>query len=159
MDQNHLLFKRIPRSKWSFGLRTNHLINIYPPYTGKIRSTRLLGSNTLTCQSPISIQHVYLIYTVIWSSRVPKIAARWRQMEFCIFCAKSRQNEMSSVVRSLNVNKLSRIFSWFFFCEISHQNERSSALCSLNVNKVSQFFFHDFFLWKISSKWKEFCIV
>ena len=27
MDQNYLLFKRIPRSKWSFGLRTNHLIN------------------------------------------------------------------------------------------------------------------------------------
>ena len=42
---------------------------------------------------------------------VPKITARWRQMNICIFCAKSRQNERSSVVCSLNVNKLSRIFS------------------------------------------------
>ena len=42
---------------------------------------------------------------------VPKITARWRQMEFCIFCAKSRQNERSSVVYSSNVNKLSRNFS------------------------------------------------
>ena len=60
---------------------------------------------------------------------VPKIAARWRQIEFCIFCTKSRQNE------------------------------RSSLVCSLNVNKLSREFFHDFFLWKISSKWKEFYIV
>ena len=44
-------------------------------------------------------------------SIVPKITARWRQMEFCIFCAKSRQNERSSVVCSLNVSKLSRDFS------------------------------------------------
>ncbi len=74
-------------------------------------------------------------------SIVPKITARCRQMEFCIFCAKSRQNERSSVVCSLNVNKLSRIFSlFFFFGEKSHQNERSSALSSLNVNKVSRFF-------------------
>ena len=42
---------------------------------------------------------------------VPKITARWRQMEFCIFCAKSRQNERSS----LNVNKLSREFFKIFF--------------------------------------------
>ena len=50
---------------------------------------------------------------------VPKITARWRQMEFCIFCEKSRQNERSSVVCSLNVNKVSRIFSRFFFlCKI-----------------------------------------
>ena len=46
-------------------------------------------------------------------SIVPKIAARWRQMEFCIFCAKSRQNERSSVVRSLNLR--SRILLLFFF--------------------------------------------
>ena len=46
---------------------------------------------------------------------VPKITARWRQMEFCIFCAKSRQNERSSVVCSLNVNKLSREFFHDFF--------------------------------------------
>ena len=44
-------------------------------------------------------------------SIVPKITARWRQMEFCIFYAKSRQNERSFVVCSLNLNKLSRIFS------------------------------------------------
>ena len=48
-------------------------------------------------------------------SIVPKITARWRQMEFCIFCAKSRQNERSSAVCSLNVNKLSRIFFMIFF--------------------------------------------
>ena len=72
---------------------------------------------------------------------VPKITARWRQMEFCIFCAKSRQNERSSVVSCLNVNKLSReFFHDFFFGEKSRQNERSSALCSLNVNKVSRIF-------------------
>ena len=41
---------------------------------------------------------------------VHKITARWRQMEFFILCAKSRQNERGSVVCSLNVNKLSRIF-------------------------------------------------
>ena len=46
---------------------------------------------------------------------VPEITARWRQMEFCIFCAKSRQNERSSVVCSLNVNKLSRKFFHDFF--------------------------------------------
>ena len=46
---------------------------------------------------------------------VPKITARWRQMEFRIFCAKSRQNERSSVVCSLNVNKLSREFFHDFF--------------------------------------------
>ena len=46
---------------------------------------------------------------------VPKITARWHQMEFCIFCAKSRQNEKSSVVCSLNVNKLSREFFHDFF--------------------------------------------
>ena len=40
------------------------------PYTGNIRSTRLLDVNTLPCQSPISIEHVYLIHTIIWSSRV-----------------------------------------------------------------------------------------
>ena len=40
------------------------------PYTGNIRSTRLLGINTLPCQSPISIEHVYLIHTIIWSTRV-----------------------------------------------------------------------------------------
>ena len=40
------------------------------PYTGNIRSTRLLGVNTLPCQSPISIEHVYLIHTIIWSTRV-----------------------------------------------------------------------------------------
>ena len=45
---------------------------------------------------------------------VPKITARWRQMEFCIFCVKSRKNERSSVVCSLNINKLSRIFHDFF---------------------------------------------
>ena len=75
---------------------------------------------------------------------LPKITVRWRQMEFCIFCAKSRQNERRSVVLCLNVNKLSQIFSGSFFflcvCEKSHQNERSSALCSLNVNKVSRTF-------------------
>ena len=31
------------------------------------------------------------------------------------FCEKSHQNERSSVLCSLNVNKVSRIFSWFFF--------------------------------------------
>ena len=41
------------------------------------------------------------------NSTLPKIAARWRQMEFCIFCAKPLQIERSSVVCSLNVNKLS----------------------------------------------------
>ena len=46
---------------------------------------------------------------------VPKIAARWRQMEFCIFSAKSRQNERSTVVCSSNVNKLSREFFDDFF--------------------------------------------
>ena len=46
---------------------------------------------------------------------VPIITARWRQMEFCIFRAKSRQNERSSVVCSLNVNKLSREFFHDFF--------------------------------------------
>ena len=56
-------------------------------------------------------------------------------MEFCIFCAKSRQNERSSVVYSLNVNKLSREFFHDFFGEKSRQNE-----WSLNVNKVSRFF-------------------
>ena len=51
--------------------------------------------------------------------KVPKITARWRQMGFCIFCAKSRQNERSSALYSLNINKLSRFFSWFFFlCKI-----------------------------------------
>ena len=49
-------------------------------------------------------------------------------------------------------------FSWFF-CEKSRQNERNSVMRSLNVNKLSRDFFHDFFWWKISSKWKEFCIV
>ena len=68
--------------------------------------------------------------------KVHKITARGRQMEFCIFCAKSRQNERSYVVCSLNVNKLSHFFFHFFVCEKTHQNERSSALCSLNVNKV-----------------------
>ena len=47
--------------------------------------------------------------------QVPKIAARWRQMEFCMFCAKSRQNERSSVVCRMNVNKLSRDFFMIFF--------------------------------------------
>ena len=42
---------------------------------------------------------------------VPKITARWGQMEFCILCPKSRQNERSSVVCSFNVNKLSRLFT------------------------------------------------
>ena len=46
---------------------------------------------------------------------VPKITARWRQMEFCIFCAKSRQSERSSVVCSLKINKLSREFFMIFF--------------------------------------------
>ena len=37
---------------------------------------------------------------------VPKIFTKWRH-----FCEKSRQIERSSVVCSLNVNKVSRIFS------------------------------------------------
>ena len=68
--------------------------------------------------------------------KVPKIAARWRQIEFCIYCAKIRQIERSSVVCSLNVNKLSREFFHDFFGEKYRQNERNSAFCSLNVNKV-----------------------
>ena len=37
---------------------------------------------------------------------VPKITARRRQMKFCIFIEKYRQNEMGYVVYSLNVNKV-----------------------------------------------------
>ena len=43
------------------------------PYKGNIRSTRLLGSNTLPCQSPISIEHVYLILAI---RRLRRLLAR-----------------------------------------------------------------------------------
>ena len=52
IDQNGLLV-----SEQSFD---QHL-----PLYRKNPLTRLLGSNTLPCQSPISIEHVYLIYTII----------------------------------------------------------------------------------------------
>ena len=39
------------------------------------------------------------------------------------------------------------IFFMIFFCEKYDQNERSSALCSLNVNKVSRIFFMIFFFY------------
>ena len=49
--------------------------------------------------------------------KIPKIATRCRfsativKMEFRIFCEKSRQNQRSSALCSLDVNKVSRIFS------------------------------------------------
>ena len=36
---------------------------------------------------------------VILVSIVPKIPARWRQMDFCIFCEKFRQYEKNSIWR------------------------------------------------------------
>ena len=42
--------------------------------------------------------------------KIPKIATIVK-LEFRIFCEKSRQNERSSALCSLNVNKVSRIFS------------------------------------------------
>ena len=71
-----------------FWSQKNILINIYP-YTGKIRSTRLLGSNTLPCQSPISIEHVYLIYTIIWSTRVSRLGCLFYLFRHVILIIRS----------------------------------------------------------------------
>ena len=62
----------------------------------------------------------------IWVPIVPKITVRWRLYSLIIAkigilkfwnfpWKKSRQNERSSVLCSLNVNKVSRVFSCFFF--------------------------------------------
>ena len=78
------------------------------------------------------------------------------KLEFWILCKKSRQNERSSVLCSLNVNKVSRLFrksKFAIFCFLwkkSRQIERRSALLSLNVNKVSRIFSCFFFNLKLA---------
>ena len=77
-------------------------------------------SSMMTSLSSLLTQQVQLVHSFRSLSNkerstlvpiVTKITARWRQMEFCILCAKSRQNEKSSALCSMNVNIVSRIFS------------------------------------------------
>ena len=69
--------------------------------------------------------------------KIPKIATRCRfsatkvKLEFRIFCEKSRQSERSFAICSLDVNKVSRIFSEFF-AEVKLKGD---------LNKVSRTFF------------------